>query len=392
MAVEVKLTSLGVSITEGTIVRWVKIEGEAVKKGQVLAEVETEKVNFEIYAPESGTLLKIFYPEKTIAKVDSTVALIGALAEDISAYLKKGAEAEIVAEKTPPIKERGVGEIKAFPAARMLAKQQGVDITEVQGTGPEGQVTKEDVARYIRDQSQTREQERIPELEEVLPLVGTRKAIADAMSMSVRTAAHVTTVAEVDMSELVQLRSEIRPQWREEGINLTYVPFVIRAAVDGIGQFPTVNSQIVNETIVIKKYINFGVIVAIKEGLINPVIKRVETKSLKQIAKELDELLIRARDKKLSLEDIRGGTITLSNPGVYGAVLATPIIYQPQNAILWMGRISKMPVVRGDSIVVRHMMYLCMSYDHRAIDGSMVAQFLQHLRKLLEDPRQLLDG
>jgi len=392
MAVEVKLTSLGVSITEGTIVRWVKTEGEAVKKGQVLAEVETEKVNFEIYAPESGTLLKIFYPEKTIAKVDSTVALIGASAEDISAYLQKGAEAEIVAEKTPPIKERGVGEIKAFPAARMLAKQQGVDITEVQGTGPEGQVTKEDVARYIRDQSQTREQERIPELEEVLPLVGTRKAIADAMSMSVRTAAHVTTVAEVDMSELVQLRSEIRPQWREEGINLTYVPFVIRAAVDGIGQFPTVNSQIVNETIVIKKYINFGVIVAIKEGLINPVIKRVETKSLKQIAKELDELLIRARDKKLSLEDIRGGTITLSNPGVYGAVLATPIIYQPQNAILWMGRISKMPVVRGDSIVVRHMMYLCMSYDHRAIDGSMVAQFLQHLRKLLEDPRQLLHG
>jgi pyruvate/2-oxoglutarate dehydrogenase complex dihydrolipoamide acyltransferase (E2) component len=392
MAVEVKLTSLGVSITEGTIVRWVKIEGEAVKKGQVLAEVETEKVNFEIYAPESGTLLKIFYPEKTIAKVDSTVALIGALAEDISAYLKKGAEAEIVAKKTPPIRERGVSEIKVFPAARMLAKQQGVDITEVQGTGPEGQVTKEDVARHIRDQSQTREQERIPELEEVLPLVGTRKAIADAMSMSVRTAAHVTTVAEVDMSELVQLRSEIRPQWREEGINLTYVPFVIRAAVDGIGQFPTVNSQIVNETIVIKKYINFGVIVAIKEGLINPVIKRVETKSLKQIAKELDELLIRARDKKLSLEDIRGGTITLSNPGVYGAVLATPIIYQPQNAILWMGRISKMPVVRGDSIVVRHMMYLCMSYDHRAIDGSMVAQFLQHLRKLLEDPRQLLDG
>jgi pyruvate/2-oxoglutarate dehydrogenase complex dihydrolipoamide acyltransferase (E2) component len=341
MAVEVKLTSLGVSITEGTIVRWVKTEGEAVKKGQVLAEVETEKVNFEIYAPESGTLLKIFYPEKTIAKVDSTVALIGASAEDISAYLKKGAEAEIVAEKTPPIRERGVGEIKAFPAARMLAKQQGVDITEVQGTGPEGQVTKEDVARYIRDRSQTREQERIPELEEVLPLVGTRKAIADAMSMSVRTAAHVTTVAEVDMTELVQLRSEIRPQWREEGINLTYVPFVIRAAVDGIGQFPTVNSQIINDTIVIKKYINFGVIVAIKEGLINPVIKRVETKSLKQIAKELDEVLIRARDKKLSLEDIRGGTITLSNPGIYGAVLATPIIYQPQNAILWMGRISK---------------------------------------------------
>jgi pyruvate/2-oxoglutarate dehydrogenase complex dihydrolipoamide acyltransferase (E2) component len=392
MAVEVKLTSLGVSITEGTIVRWVKTEGEAVKKGQVLAEVETEKVNFEIYAPESGTLLKIFYPEKTIAKVDSTVALIGASAEDISAYLKKGAEAEIVAEKTPPIRERGVGEIKAFPAARMLAKQQGVDITEVQGTGPEGQVTKEDVARYIRDRSQTREQERIPELEEVLPLVGTRKAIADAMSMSVRTAAHVTTVAEVDMTELVQLRSEIRPQWREEGINLTYVPFVIRAAVDGIGQFPTVNSQIINDTIVIKKYINFGVIVAIKEGLINPVIKRVETKSLKQIAKELDEVLIRARDKKLSLEDIRGGTITLSNPGIYGAVLATPIIYQPQNAILWMGRISKMPVVREDSIVVRHMMYLCMAYDHRAIDGSIVAQFLQHLRKLLEDPRQLLDG
>ena len=394
MAVEVKLSSLGVSITEGTIVRWLKKEGERVEKGEILAEVETEKVNFEIVAPESGILLKILYGEKTVAKVDSTVALIGDYGEDISAYLERVTEeGKEPGERAVQVgrRERAVGrEVKAFPAAKILAKQHGIEIGEVPGTGPQGRVTKEDVEKYIA-QKQPRQEERIPELEELLPLVGIRKTIADAMSNSVRTAAHVTTVAEVDMSELVKLRSEIGPQWKQEGINLTYVPFVIRAAVKGIGQFPTINSQIFRDTIVIKKYVNFGVVVAIKEGLITPVIKRVDSKGLKQISQELEEISIRARDRKLSLEDLRGGTITLSNPGVFGAVIATPIIYQPQNAILWMGRIAKMPVVRDDAIVIRSMMYLCVSYDHRAIDGSIAAQFLQRVRRLLEDPRQLLN-
>ena len=194
------------------------------------------------------------------------------------------------------------------------------------------------------------------------------------------------------MTELVRLRSEIGPKWKEGGISLTYVPFVIRAAVQGIVQFPIVNSQMLKDRIVVKKYINFGVVVAIQDGLITPVLKRVEGKGLKEIARTLDEVSTRARERKLTLEDMRGGTITLSNPGVFGAVLATPIIYQPQNAILWMGRIAKMPVVRDDAIVIRSMMYLCVSYDHRAIDGSIAAQFLQHVRRSLEDPRKLLDG
>ena len=395
MAVEVKLSSLGVAITEGTIIRWLKKEGDKVGKGDALAEVETEKVNFEITAPDSGVLLKILYGEKTIAKVDSTVALIGAAGEDISAYLARAAEEkEEVKEKVAPPEKRvrvSPAEVKAFPAAKMLAKKHGVDLAEVAGTGSGGQITKEDVEKYI-SRSQPRVEEGIPELEEILPLVGIRKSIADGMSNSVRTAAHVTTIAEVDMTDLVQLRSEVAPRWKGEGTNLTYVPFVIRAAVNAIRQFPIINSQVLQGKIIIKKYINFGVVVAIKEGLITPVIKRVDTKDLKQIAKDLDEVSIRARDRKLSLEDMRGGTITLSNPGVFGAVIATPIIYQPQNAILWMGRIAKMPVVRDDNIVIRSMMYLCVSYDHRAIDGSIAAQFLQHIRKQLENPRQLLNG
>ena len=212
------------------------------------------------------------------------------------------------------------------------------------------------------------------------------------MSLSVRTAAHVTTIAEVDMTNLVQLRSELAPRWKEEGINLTYVPFVIRAAINSIRQFPIINSQLIKDTIVIKKYVNFGVVVAIQEGLITPVLKRVDTKDLRQIAQAMDEVSARARERKLSLEDIRGGTITLSNPGMFCAVIATPIITQPQNAILCMGRIAKMPVVRDDHIVIRSMMYLCVSYDHRAIDGSIAAQFLQHIRRQLEDPRPLLNG
>lgn len=396
MAVEVKLSSLGVSITEGTIVRWLKKEGESVEKGEILAEVETEKVNFEIVAPEGGVLLKILYGEKTIAKVDSTVALIGSLGEDISAYLEKAVEEEKRRAEPRAVAARKreaavAGEVKAFPAAKMLAKKHGIDIRVVPGTGPDGRITKEDVERYIQER-QPRREDRVPELEEVIPFVGIRKTIADAMSHSVHTAAHVTTIAEVDMTDLVHLRGEIAPKWKEEGISLTYVPFIIKATVKGIEKFPVINSELDKDGLVIKKYINFGVVVAIQEGLITPVIRRVETKSLKEIAKELDEISIRARDRKLSLQDLRGGTITLSNPGVFGAVIATPIIYQPQNAILWMGRIAKTPVVREDAIVIRSMMYLCLSYDHRAINGSIGAQFLQQVRRVLEDPWQLLES
>ena len=394
MAVEVKLASLGVAITEGTILRWLKKEGEEVEKGESLAEVETEKVSFEIVAPESGFLLKILCEEKTVAKVDSTVALIGRAGEDVSSYSSQGVKKEEeVIEKFPLRKtggEKGSGEAKAFPAAKMLAKQHGIDLAGVVGTGPGGQITKEDVARYIPQKSP--QEERFPDLEEILPMVGIRKTIADSMVNSVRTAAHVTTIAEIDMTDLVQLRAEIAPRWKGEGINLTYVPFVIRAAVNSIREFPIINSQISREGIVIKKYVNFGVVVAIKEGLITPVVHRAESKNLKEIAKKLDEISILARDRKLSLENIRGGTITLSNPGVFGAVIATPIIYQPQNAVLWMGRIAKMPAVRNDAIVIRSMMFLCVSYDHRAIDGSIAAQFLQHIRKQLEKPSALLEG
>lgn len=394
MAFEVKLSSLGVAITEGTILCWLKKEGEPVSRGEALAEVETEKVTFEIVAPESGVLLKILYEEKSTVKVDSTVAFIGAPGEDVSAFLKREAEKREEIEGKAAVREaegrKAGGEAKAFPAAKMLAKQHGVDLAEVAGTGPGGQITKEDVARYVSQKPA--QQERIPELEEILPLIGIRKTIADSMANSVRTAAHVTTIAEIDMTDLMQLRSEMAPRWKEEGISLTYVPFVIRAAVNSIREFPILNSQISKEGIIIKKYVNFGVVVAIKEGLITPVIRRAEGKTLKEIAKNLDEISMLARDRKLSLEHIRGGTITLSNPGVFGAVIATPIIYQPQNAVLWMGRIAKMPAVRNDEIVIRSMMYLCVSYDHRAIDGSIAAQFLQHMRKQLENPRALLEG
>jgi len=395
MAFEVKLSSLGVSITEGTIVRWLKQEGARVEKGEILAEVETEKVNFEIVAPEAGVLLKVFYGEKTIAKAEATVALVGTEGEDVSAWVEKILqERKEPEEKGAPSEKReraAGGRTRAFPAAKFLAKEHGIDLAEVTGTGPGGQVTKEDVEKFIA-RKQPRREGGIPELEEILPLVGIRKAIADGMSLSVRTAAHVTTVAEVDMTELVRLRSDLAPQWKAEGISLTYVPFVIHAAARSIEKFPIINSQTLADRIIVKKYINFGVVVAIAEGLVTPVLKRVESRSVKEIARMMEDISARARERKLTLEDMRGGTITLSNPGVFGAVLATPIIYQPQNALLWMGRIAKMPVVREEAIVIRSMMYLCLSYDHRAIDGSIGAQFLQSVRKSLEAPSTLLEG
>jgi pyruvate/2-oxoglutarate dehydrogenase complex dihydrolipoamide acyltransferase (E2) component len=227
--------------------------------------------------------------------------------------------------------------------------------------------------------------------EEVRPLTGAIRAMAEHMAASSQTAARVTTVAEVDMTEMVKLRNALKDKFKEDhDVNLTFVPFVLKAICDGIKEFPILNASLRGEEIVLHRSIHIGMAVDTGENLLVPVVRDVAQKGILDLSREIQQLTAKARDGKLSLQDIQGGTITLTNAGVYGALLATPIIHQPQSAILWMGKVMETPVAREGQVVIRSMMYLCLSYDHRIIMGAQAVRFLQAVKKSLETPHSLI--
>ncbi len=413
MLVEVKMPSLGVAISYGTLVRWLKKEGDFVNKGEIIAEVETEKVNFEITSPETGVLEKILYDEQAVVPVDDVVAIIRAEAE-AQAILSREisvSSGDTQVETTASLATNKTTTYRANPAAKLLARELGIDLQQVQGTGPRGRITKQDVIRFHEQtSSQPATATPSPELvvspartsgietdvsakeEEFIPFTDIRKRIADHMIQSLNTAAHVTTVIEADMSEVVHLRNALRDFTREtHGFNLTYLPFVIKAASLAISHFPIVNSTLEGDRIIVKKYQNFGIAMALPTGLVAPVLRRVERKDLMTLGREVEEMIHKAREGKITPDDMVGGTFTISNAGAYGSVLSTPIIHQPQSAILWMGRVAKTTVVsKDDKIEIRSMMYLCASYDHRIFDGAVTAQFLSKIKEYLANPYPLL--
>lgn len=389
MAVEVRLPSLGVAVMEATVLRWFRSEGDRVEAGEPLAEVETDKVTFEVMSPAAGTLLKVLYPENSMAKVDETIAFIGEAGEEVSIEKPEArpAEAPSPAAEAKPAERKASP--RAYPVAKRLAKELGVDLGLITGTGPRGVITKEDVQQYYDGSSAVSPEEGDVE---VLPFVGIRKRIADHVVRSKQTAPHVTSVIDVDMSAVVELRKEIlqRERRKDPGFRLTFLPFVMRAALSGIKENPIINSSLVGDKIIIKKYINLGVATATREGLIVPVIKNAHRMSLLELAAEAERLAEKAREGRLGPEDVRGGTFSISNGGVFGTLISTPIINQPQSAVLWMGRIVETPVVRDGQIVARPMMYLTISYDHRVMDGMSSALFLRKVKEELENPGGLL--
>ncbi|MBI4831785.1 MAG: 2-oxo acid dehydrogenase subunit E2 [Candidatus Lindowbacteria bacterium] len=283
-----------------------------------------------------------------------------------------------------------------------MAKEHGGNLEEVEGSGLDGRVTKEDLIDYIaREQkgakaapSKEEKKEALPgkpaepaprELEEAVPLDGMRKAIAEHMVRSKRTSPHVTTVAEADMSAVSALREKNKEAFRQKyGVSLTFLPFIIAASVQALKEFPYLNSSLMDDKIILKRYYNIGVSVQTERGLMTPVIRNADRLGIEELAKALDSLARRAREGRLSLNEIQGGTFSVTNPGSYGAIISTPIINQPQAAILGAEKIEKRAVVIDDAIAIRPMMYLCLSYDHRIVDGATSIQFLQRVRALLE--------
>ncbi len=386
MSVEVRVPQVTQTMSECTITRWLKHEGERVEAGEPLFEMETDKANVEVESPGSGTLAKIRVASGA-APVGEVVAFILAAGERLpegaaSAPAAPAAPRAAAAAKQPSPSlgnsATPIGRVRVSPLARTLASEHGIDLHSIIPTGPGGLITEGDVRRRLETRPDA---PALTEGEEIIPVTGIRKLIADRLSLSRRTAADVTTVAEVDMTEVSALR---------EHEDITYTAFVAAATARALTEFPILNSRFQDDKIILSKPIHLGVAVALDEGLKVAVIRDAHRKGLRQIAAELADLARRGAAGQLTPAELTGSTFTLTNSGVFGAVLFTPIINPPESAILGMGRIAKTPVVLDDRIVIRKMMYLCLTYDHRAIDGAPAVKFLQRVKLLLEKPGPML--
>jgi pyruvate dehydrogenase E2 component (dihydrolipoamide acetyltransferase) len=388
MSFEFRAPRVGYTTTEITINQWMKKEGESVEQGSPLVEITSDKANMEVPAPSSGTLLKIIAQDGEVVPVGSILAFMGSPGEEIPIDLLEKAKqlltlpmaAQSEEEDVPVVRDRANTQNRRAisPAARRMAEENKVPVEDIEGTGPGKAVTLEDVRRFLE-----KREEQVHEGEtEVLPLSGWRRSMADKMSKSKQTMADATTVAEIDMAEVAKIR---------ETAPATYTAFVIKATAQALKSFPLLNSSLEGGRIILKKRIHMGVsVVTPDEKLLVVVIRHALAKSLMEINGELDTLVRKARNGTVSQEEMSGATFTVTNSGVLGSLLYTPIIDYPQSAILGMGKIADTPVVRDNKIVVRPMMYLCLTYDHRVIDGPTAVRFLQEVKSKLEEAKELV--
>lgn len=450
MTTKVTMPQMGESIFEGTLTKWLKKQGEQVVRDEPLFEISTDKVDSEIPSPASGILSQILVPEGRTVQINTVLAIInGAGAEEKGAALAHSgdiAAQELPDERPPASEERPlppppepvrteaskpaeaapairVQDVRTSPLVRRLARENNIDLTQVPATGLEGRITKEDIVNYLArrgapGQSAAAEEdatletplqsERAPSRpsltaspeeaprfageSESVPMTAMRKGIAEHMVLSKRTSAHVSTVFEVEMSGIVGLRERYRNEFeKREGVPLTFTPFFAKALVDNVREFPIFNSSVSGDAIIYKKAVNLGIAVALESGLIVPVVKDAQLRSLTGIALAIHDLAERARGKRLRPEDVQNGTISITNPGAFGGLFGTPIISQPQVAILSIGGIGKRPVVVNDAIAIRSMVYLSLSFDHRVIDGAVADRFMARLKERLQSWTSWMD-
>jgi 2-oxoisovalerate dehydrogenase E2 component (dihydrolipoyl transacylase) len=414
---QIKMPQLGESVTEGTVDKWLKHEGDFVKRDEPLVEVVTDKVNAEIPSPFEGKLVKIVVTEGETVRVGAMLAQIevagAATAEAAPVQAKEAVAAqppvaaspapstapavEVPSQAAAPTTEGGNDHARLSPAVRKLAAERGIDATTLRGSGMGGRVTRDDILAAAKGgapmaapapaaAASTRPAPADGAREELMKLSVMRRAIAEHMVRSLATSPHAWTLQEVDVSNLVRYREAEKEGFRaRHGVSLTYMPFVIQAVCEAIKQFPWLNSTWSDDGVIVKHYINLGIAVSIPDGLIVPVIKDADQRGFTDLVTSLNDLIDRARSKQLKPDDVQGGTFTLNNTGATGSVASQPIINQPQAAILTTESIVKRAVVIGDGIAVRHMMNMCLSFDHRIIDGMMAGQFLAMIKKSLED-------
>jgi pyruvate dehydrogenase E2 component (dihydrolipoamide acetyltransferase) len=377
--------------------------------------VETDKALAEIPSPRTGVILKILAKEKEIVKVGQVIVVFGEKGEALAAPPPKPKSVGVVGEleeapeeapsivaKAEPVKTPLVSEhALATPAVRALAKELGVDVNKLKGTGPEGRVLEKDVRQFAEGKEKPAGPEKkIAKVKKYdlygyvdrIPLRGVRRSIAKAMVKSKYTAPHVTAMDEADVTALWKIREKEKKAAEKKGIKLTILPFIVKAVIAGLSEHPYLNASLddENEEIILKKYFNIGVATDTPEGLMVPVVKNAKDKSILQIADELTKLVEKARNRTIDLADLKGGTFTISNYGALGGIYATPIINYPEVAILGVGKIKDTPVVRNGKLVVRKILSLALSFDHRVVDGGEGARFLNTVIARLEDPDLIL--
>jgi pyruvate/2-oxoglutarate dehydrogenase complex dihydrolipoamide acyltransferase (E2) component len=378
MATVVMMPRLTDTMLEGKILEWLKKEGEPVEEGAPLFVVETDKAAVEVNATASGILLKVVASEGESVGVEEARRPPG---QDIAHLLREPERMKPGEKRVEEARPSSSQRIKASPAARRLARERGIDLARVAGSGEGGLITEKDVESFGKGEGKKPAGISPYGEEERRPLDGVRRAMARRMAQSSQETARVTTVAETDVTDLQALS-------KEKGITIT--SFIVRAVVEALKEFPIINSSLEEETLVGKKYYNVGVSVASPRGLVVPVLHNAERMNLEEISEKLGNLARKARENRLSPEEISGGTFTVTNSGVFGSLFFTPMINPPESAILGLGKILKQPVVRDDQIAVRSMMYLSLSYDHRIIDGEAAVRCLQKVKKGLEAPQGLL--
>lgn len=402
MAVEAVMPKFGLTMTEGTIQKWFKAEGDAIKAGEPLFEVETEKVLYEVESPASGTVAKLLYPLEATVAVGLPVAVIAEAGENVAAVAATyggapratataAAATTSAASTTPAPAPSASGRREGAPvtpAARKLAQEHNIDVSRIVGTGPGGRVTREDVEKAISEAAKApapapaAAQAPSPVVAasaaQSTPLRGMRKVIAERMHKSLQGSAQLTITTEVDVTQLIDRRQEVQREF-----NATYTDFIIQACAHALKQHPRMNAFLEGDVINVQGQISVGVAVALDEGLIVPVIHNTDKKSLRDIAQEARSLAEKARAGKLTLEEVSGGTFTVSNLGMFGVDGFTPILNAPQTGILGVGRIVEKPVIYRGEIAKRSMMVLSLTFDHRVIDGAPAGAFLQTVAELL---------
>ena len=418
----IKVPPLGESIVEATVSRWLKNEGDPVSVGDTLVELETDKITVEVPAMMAGVLTKRAHAEGDVVKVDDLLAEIDenatAAASAKPAATSAAPAAAPAAQKqaapapqkpAPPAPPRA-DDVRVSPAAQRVAAERRVDPSTVQGTGRGGVVSKPDVIE--RAEQPRSEPPRQPQVDVVRPaepraaatdgrtsgqretrekMTTRRKRIAENLLESQHATAHLTTFNEIDMSALSAVRERLKERVeKEHGVKLSFMPFFVKAACVALEQFPTVNALVDGDTIVYRHYVNMGIAVAVDAGLVVPNIKDADRKGMIQVSREIGELARRARDTKLTMDDLTGGTFTITNGGVFGSLISTPIINYPQVAILGLHKIQDRPVAIAGKVEVRPMMYVALSYDHRIIEGQHAVQFLVRVKELIEDPASML--
>ena len=399
MSIEIKVPVLGESVVEATVAKWMKNVGEKVNADEPIVELETDKVSLEVPSPKAGVLTDIVAQEGDTVEVDAILAL-----------LQEGAFA--AAESKQPIENNNEEKIQQqtanlSPAVRRLVEENNLDASSIPASGKDGRLTKGDVLSFLEKEvsnvpssssagsishiSETLENKKDNLREERVPMSRLRRVIAQRLKEAQNTAAMLTTFNEVDMTAVMELRSQYKESFeKNHEARLGFMGFFVKACIAGLREFPAVNAEINGNDIIYKDYYNIGVAVGTPQGLVVPVIRDAHDLSIAEIETSVAGYGLKARDGGLAPSDLSGGTFTISNGGVYGSLMSTPILNTPQSAILGMHKIQKRPIAVGDEIVIRPMMYLALSYDHRIIDGREAVSFLVRVKESIEDPRRLL--